>query len=173
MKLILEVDPLDPKEVGEAHAILTILGAGDFKSTISTQAAAASNKADDEARSKMQADRDAKAAQADAEMEATRAAAAEAKKAAADRAAAKKAEEEAAKKEAEEKAAAESKEAPSDISLPALQEMAAQLLAAGQRRTLKSILDQVGAPSLSGAEEGLYPALHKELTEAVEGLSLT
>ena len=59
----------------------------------------------------------------------------------------------------------------SKIDLPALQSLAAQLLQAGERRTLKSILDENQVKSLSTAPEDAYPMLFDALTEAVSALA--
>lgn len=59
----------------------------------------------------------------------------------------------------------------SKIDLPALQSLAAQLLQAGERRTLKSILDENQVKSLSTAPEEAYPMLFDALTEAVSNLA--
>ena len=57
------------------------------------------------------------------------------------------------------------------VDLPALQALAAQLLQAGERRTLKSILDENGVKSLSTAPEEAYEMLFGALSEAVAALA--
>lgn len=71
------------------------------------------------------------------------------------------------------KAASSKKSGGDEVTLPQLQELAAQLLASGQRRTLKSILDEVGVKSLSTADPSTYGELLEKLNEAVEGMDLT
>jgi hypothetical protein len=68
---------------------------------------------------------------------------------------------------------APSKTDPADdkVDLPKLQALAAQLLQAGERRTLKSILDENGVKSLSTAPEDAYEMLFGALTEAVSALA--
>ena len=68
---------------------------------------------------------------------------------------------------------APSKTDPGDdkVDLPKLQALAAQLLQAGERRTLKSILDENGVKSLSTAPEDAYDMLFGALTEAVSALA--
>lgn len=68
---------------------------------------------------------------------------------------------------------APSKTDPADdkVDLPKLQALAAQLLQAGERRTLKSILDENGVKSLSTAPEDAYDMLFGALTEAVSALA--
>lgn len=56
------------------------------------------------------------------------------------------------------------------ITLEQLQELAAQLLEAGQRKELKAILTEAGAKSLSTADEEAYPEILEALTEAVDEL---
>lgn len=56
------------------------------------------------------------------------------------------------------------------VDLPMLQALAAQLLQAGERRSLKSILDENAVKSLSTAPEDAYPKLFEALTEAVAAL---
>lgn len=56
------------------------------------------------------------------------------------------------------------------ITLPKLQAFAARLLEAGERRTLKSILDENGCKSLSTAPEDAYEMLFGALSEAVAAL---
>jgi len=92
-------------------------------------------------------------------------------KAAADKAAADKA---AADKAAADKAAADTKPTGGEeVTLAKLQEQAAILLAGGERRTLKSILEQNGAQSLSTAPATMYAKLHADMAEAIENMSLT
>lgn len=57
------------------------------------------------------------------------------------------------------------------VDLPALQALAAKLLQAGERRTLKSILDENGVKSLSTAPEEAYEMLFGALSEAVAALA--
>lgn len=109
-------------------------------------------------------------------------------KTAADKAAKEKAAKEKAAKEAEaeKKAAAEAKKAEEEaaasakgddeggeVKLSDLQDQAAILLAGGHRRTLKTILDEVGVKSLSTADPSTYADLKEKLGEAVEGMELT
>ena len=56
------------------------------------------------------------------------------------------------------------------IDLPKLQGLAAILLEAGERRTLKSVLDENGVKSLSTAPEDAYEMLFDGLTAAVAAL---
>lgn len=56
------------------------------------------------------------------------------------------------------------------VTLEQLQELAAQLLEAGQRKELKAILTEAGAKSLSTADEETYPEILEALTEAVDEL---
>lgn len=58
-----------------------------------------------------------------------------------------------------------------EVTLAHLQSLAAQLLQAGERRTLKSILDENGVKSLSTAPEDAYDMLFGALTDAVSGLA--
>lgn len=58
-----------------------------------------------------------------------------------------------------------------EVTLFHLQTLAAQLLQAGERRTLKSILDENQVKSLSTAPEDAYDMLFGALTDAVSGLA--
>lgn len=198
MDVNINFDPLNPEETRCAHALLAALAGGipsaattaelpaaadegnvtdlaAAKAKAAAADAAAKAKAVAEAKAKAEAADKAKAAEVAAKAKAAAEARAEAdaKAKAAAEAKAKAAAEVKAKAEAEAAAEAPADDSGEEVTLANLQEYAAVLLAKGQRRTLKSILDEVGAASLTTAEAGQYPKLKELLSDAAEAAELT
>ena len=194
MRIHLDFDPLIPEEnstllrlaralAGEPLAGVVNGQATTVAAPIVMEANEAAVKAEADAKAKAEAAAKAKA-EGDAKAKAEAAAKAKAEgdaKAKADAAAKAKAEAD-AKAKAEADAAAQAAadtgsadnggEGSEEITLSDLQELAAVLLAKGQRRALKSILDETSSQSLSTAEASKYPELKRLLAEAVEASDL-
>ena len=196
MRIHLDFDPLIPEENSTLLRLARALAGEPLAGVVNGQAttvaapivmeaneaavkAEADAKAKAEAAAKAKAEGDAKAkaeaaAKAKAEGDAKAKADAAAKaKAEADAAAKAKAEADAAAKAAADTGSADNGgEGSEEITLSDLQELAAVLLAKGQRRALKSILDETSSQSLSTAEASKYPELKRLLAEAVEASDL-
>ena len=133
MQMTLTFDPLNEKEMGEAHAILTILGAD--QGTTGTLAVTTSTPAAEE---KAAADKKPTAAEKKAEADAK-----------------KKADEEKAQKEADEKAAAEAAAAPKFTRDEVRQKLKEYAALAGKPAAIKLLKDN-GADSIGELDEAAF-----------------